>query len=622
MKSTLHRLLTIFLSLLLLLSMVACTSDKKEPATDTTVQETESEQPAESGIPAFLDGAYSVKLIYAAKASFYEKELRVNVSDLFKDTTGIAPPVLSDATPDGEPRYDGPAILIGETSYEESQSVYRELGENNACIRLVGNKLVLACRNEDTSIELLITLRELLSTHATKDKIVLTEDWNTAFDITFNADGNATFDSTDLIRSAPLPTDLMGREYDAGQGSSLYIRGNAVRATFNTVCEALAKNGMRLYTSNAIGNNLFITYVTQTQIAHVIYLPNVQEVRTAIDKRGEGANGFALTGLSGENTYQAVASPCMTLVEIENADWPGGLSMIFKLSDGRFFVIDSGIGGRKDNDGSSSGWIWASLAKHADDPNNIRVAAWLITHTHSDHAGGLIDMARGWYENAEGRHSVMPKNCTEIITIEKLIYNQPANMSKFGRGGWINEIIEAFDIKEVVKAHPGQELWFADLKLTVYTTQDLLVELDSSINDLNEYSVVTMIEFNGKRILSLGDADPRNNAISAKLYQNELKADVIQVSHHGYGDTGAKVVNELCNPDIVLWPVAKDEFSNTNCKFQKINEIFLKKENYAPHGGNITFDSQWNSTLIPNAELLEMIPTCDCGCGKKSSTAT
>ena len=85
MKLTLHRLLSLLLSLLLLLSMVACTSDEKEPATDTTVQETESEQPAESGIPAFLDGAYSVKLIYAAKASFYEKELRVNVSNLFKD---------------------------------------------------------------------------------------------------------------------------------------------------------------------------------------------------------------------------------------------------------------------------------------------------------------------------------------------------------------------------------------------------------------------------------------------------------------------------------------------------------------------------------------------------------
>lgn len=622
MKPSLHRFLPLLLSLLLLLSMAACASEEKEPPTDTTVHETESEQPEESGIAAFLDGAYSVKLIYASRAPFYEKELRVNVTDLLKDTTGVVPPTQSDAEAEGETRYDGPAILIGETSYEESQSVYRELGENNACIRLIGNKLVLACCNEDTSTKVLIALRELLAKHATTDKIVLTEDWNTEIDITFNADGNATFDSADLIQSVPLPTELMGREYDAGQGSSLYIRSGAVRATFDTVCDALAENGMKLYTSNAIGNNLFITYVTKTQIAHVMYFPNVKEVRTAIDKRGEGADGFALTGLSGENTYQAVASPCMTLVEIENADWPGGLSMIFKLSDGRFFVIDSGIGGRKDNDGSSSGWIWASLAKHADDPNNIRVAAWLITHTHSDHAGGLVDMARGWYENAEGRHSVMPKNCTEIITIEKLIYNQPANMSKFGRAGWINEIIEAFDIKEVVKAHPGQELWFADLKLTVYTTQDLLVEVDSSIDDLNEYSVVTMIEFNGKRILSLGDADPKNNAMSAKLYQNELKADVIQVAHHGYGDTGAKEVNELCNPDIVLWPVAKDEMVNANCKQKEINKIFLSKENYAPHGGNITFDSNWNCTLIPNAELLEMIPICDCGCGKKSSTAT
>ena len=112
------------------------------------------------------------------------------------------------------------------------------------------------------------------------------------------------------------------------------------------------------------------------------------EIRTAVDKRGEGDEGFALSGLSGDNVYSRTGESLMTLVEIENSDWPGGMCMIFKLADGSFFVVDSGVGGR-DNDGSSSGWVYASLAKHADDPDNIVVSTWLITHIHSDHAGGL-----------------------------------------------------------------------------------------------------------------------------------------------------------------------------------------------------------------------------------------
>ena len=430
----------------------------------------------------------------------------------------------------------------------------------------------------------------------------------------FNMQKNERFDSEGLPLLAELPD--LGQCYDAGQGAYTYIKKDADIYDFHTLMDELEALGLKYYTGNAIGKNLFATYLTETQIVHLMFFYEWGEIRTSVDPRGEGLDGFSLAGLSGDNVYERTGSSLMTLVEIENADWPGGMCMIFKLADGSFFVVDSGVGGR-DNDGSSSGWVYASLAKHADDPDNIVVSTWLITHIHSDHAGGLLDLARGWYETSDGEHKVMPEGAKEKIKIERIIYNQPADMSKFGRSGWMAEIIEAFGVRDVVKAHPGQEFFIADLTLTVYGSQDLLIEMSGKIDSHNEQCVVTKIDFNGKTLLSLADAEPRENERLAEIYGANLKSDIIQTAHHGYGNTGAKEVNELCNPDIVLWPVARGEMESAGVLTHPINEIFLDKDNYAPHGGNIDFDENWCAG--DPYSVIGSIPACSCGCGGKSS---
>ena len=211
----------------------------------------------------------------------------------------------------------------------------------------------------------------------------------------------------------------------------------------------------------------------------------------------------------------------------------------------------------------------------------------------------------------------MPEGAKDKIQINRIIYNQPADMSKFGRSGWMTEIIEAFGVKNVVKAHPGQEFFIADLTLTVYGSQDLLIEKSGKIDSHNEQCVVTKIDFNGKTLLSLADAETWENERLAEIYGESLKSDIIQTAHHGYGNTGAKEVNELCNPDIVLWPVATYEMVDANVKTHPINAIFLDKQNYAPHGGNVDFDENW--VAGDPYSVLELIPDCSCGCGKKSS---
>lgn len=571
-------------------------------------------------IPIFANGAYTAKLIRGENANAIEKDLYNQIKDLLKKLTGVNPELTTDYVAKGAEKYNGPAILIGETNYSESKSAYNALGAGEASATLAGNKYVIAATSEDAAKKIISSFQTTLSKNATKDAITIDSKWKLTIKGTADAPsgGNETFDATGLIKTATLPN--LGTGYGSGQGSKTYIKNNADKNTFNTLCKEIEAKGLKKYTSNSIGTNLFATYVTQTQIVHVMFFPNKKQIRTAVDKRGTGTAGFALPGLSGENKYTKKANNSLTLCEIENADWPGGLCMIFKLADGRFFVVDSGIGGRKDNGGSSCGWVYASLAKHADDPKNIRVAAWLITHIHSDHAGGLLDIARGWYQKSGSstKHKSMPQEAKQWIKIDKIIYNAPDNLPDSDREGWMNEIINAFGIKNVIKAHPGQVLYISDLTLTIYASQDLIVEKNGSISNTNEHSIAARAIFNGKSIMILGDTFPKVNKEIGDIYKEQLKSDILQVSHHGYNNTSAATVNKYCNPSIVLWPVSTGDMRRENVLYVAVNAPLKGKTNYAPHGGNVFFDHTWKKSMISNSTILNMIPKCPC-CGKRSS---
>ena len=430
MKHLWIKLISILLVLVTFASVLAsCNTTEPGDASDSDgtgdVGATEPIIDAEGVMTVFANGAYNARLIRGEMASQFERDVYNQIKDLFKRRTGINPSIETDFVAAGEEKYNGPAILIGETNYEESKAAYKKLGEGEATAALVGNKYVIAFSTQDSVDSLVNALKTNLNKKASKTEIKITSEWDQNVKLQYHVSGNETFDDSGLKSSASLPGNL-GTKYDAGQGSYTYVKSNASQQTFDDACAAAETNGFKKYTTNTIGDNKFATYVTQTQILHFMFFPNKNELRTAIDKRGVGTNGFVLPGLSGENKYAATKNSLMTLVEIENASWPGGMCLIFKLCDGRFVIVDSGVGGR-DNDGSSSGWVYATLAKHADNPKNIQVAAWIITHVHSDHAGGLVDMARGTYnttypiDNEQVKtHNVMPRECKEWIKIDTL----------------------------------------------------------------------------------------------------------------------------------------------------------------------------------------------------------
>ena len=377
--------------------------------------------------------------------------------------------------------------------------------------------------------------------------------------------------------------------YDQGQGSKLYVAENIEGIdTFKAYLQDVTEAGYKPYTSNVIGDNCFATFTGHGKIVNVMYTPHYSEIRVVTDLESE----FSLPGLESENVYTALAScdPSLTLVSNYQMGWPGRMGYVFQLSDGSFFIIDGGYTrGKNSQDhlvttplitsggASSAPYLIELLEEFAPDKNNIVIAGWLITHMHEDHFGAFIDISNmSEYKDAKSR-----------MTIEKLIYNQssmddirktddyksPTYTENEALCLLFNHAVDSWgtNIEKKIKAHPGQKFFLRDLTLTVYTSQDLLhasKNFDPWVTGtgadltqtkyVNNTSLVTMIEFCGKKALFLADSSAANNPyVVAPLYGSVLdEINIVQVAHHGYADTDAKSVYEALgeNLELVLWP--------------------------------------------------------------------
>ena len=156
-----------------------------------------------------------------------------------------------------------------------------------------------------------------------------------------------------------------------------------------------------------------------------------------------------------------------------------------------------------------------------------------------------------------------------------------------------------------MKAHPGQKIYVRDLTLTIYSSPDLVLPMKVTFTDLNDLCNVAMVDYMGKRALFMGDSDTIPNPIIARNYNDTLKADILQLAHHGYGDTNAGVVYDYVHPSIVFWPVCDEHYNDGNgsgTQFIGFNQRFFKAgiANYIAGDLNMTITDF--ETWLPEPE--------------------
>jgi len=405
------------------------------------------------------------------------------------------------------------------------------------------------------------------------------------------------YDKEEPENPADIP-DYNGEKFDfenilVGQQSVMNVVKRTDEAGYRKYLAALETAGYEFYADNKIGDNLFATYINDTHIVNVSYIKVFEQVRVTVDDRSI----FGLPGLASENQYEDTADCSLTLLSDTSVRWPGRMGYVYKLADGSFFIIDGGYTKIGDHGNSSQPYIMSVLEKYADDPNDIRVAAWLITHVHEDHFGGFVDMSRD-------------KDVLDRITVEKIIYNSPSldALSEQSENGsalvsWgriLNKAIEAWEPESIIKAHPGQVFHLRNLKLTIYHSHELLLysrlnlgnadSLWRNISVHNNTSIVSMVDFMDKSALYLADSSAVTNTyVLDPVYGTAMDCDIVQVAHHGYGDTSAGNIYKHITPEIVFWPVCKGHYDGKN------NDGSIYYENGGAYNGvvNVGFNKKY-----------------------------
>lgn len=166
------------------------------------------------------------------------------------------------------------------------------------------------------------------------------------------------------------------------------------------------------------------------------------------------------------------------------------------ICDGKAMLIDAGVAGAADD-------VLDALEEYGVTELEYVVA----THPHADHIGGM----RKVIKETDVKHVLMPDVTHDSSTFEKLLL-----------------MIEQKGL-EIDVPQPGDSFTLGSAQCTV------LAPIGSEYSDLNDYSIVIMVEFAGRRVLFSGDSDrPSHGEMMQKW--TDLSADVYKVAHHGSAD--------------------------------------------------------------------------------------
>ena len=178
----------------------------------------------------------------------------------------------------------------------------------------------------------------------------------------------------------------------------------------------------------------------------------------------------------------------LTFVDVGEGD------CMLLVCDNEAMLIDAG-------DEDHAGAVTRCLAEH----NVTRLAYVLATHPHADHIGGMKKVLKKVDEVGQ---FLMPNVSHDTATYEKLL--------------------DTLEEREIPVSVPsvGDKYTVGSATLTVLSPREHVYK-----DDLNDYSVVVMVEYVGKKILLSADTGPEPQ--NEMMLAGDLSCDVYKVAHHG-----------------------------------------------------------------------------------------
>ncbi len=330
--------------------------------------------------------------------------------------------------------------------------------------------------------------------------------------------------------------------FDSFEASKSYyvIVHGASSGDYEEYVDTLKLAEFECYDEKTINGNDFATY---TDGYNIVTLSRVRYTDPDTQDKYAGAAGL------GTVSYMSIAIDCVensalpareknagkiTNVQLTTIDTECGY--VIRLEDGRFVVIDGGFG-------ENARIVYDIIKSQNKLSGNPVIAAWLITHGHSDHIGAILEFTKSYSKKA---------------TIESVIHNLPAFSLYDGKNNLemdvanqkavaaalktvsenlYKQMASYYPSADVIVAHAGQKFELPGMTIDILFTSENLYR--KQMRDTNMSSVIYSLTGSAGRMIILGDQQESGCAILNAIYGKTLKCDIVQVAHHGYngGDT-------------------------------------------------------------------------------------
>ena len=190
----------------------------------------------------------------------------------------------------------------------------------------------------------------------------------------------------------------------------------------------------------------------------------------------------------------------------------GKADSILVICDGETMLVDAGEAETVDY-----------VVSYAKKQGIARLDYIVATHPHMDHIGGMPEVIKRF---TPGMCYISPR--THTTNAFMLLINN----------------LEAYGV-ETVMPKVGQKAAIGAATITFYAPNR------DDYKEMNDSSLVFMLEYQGVRILFAADAESESESdmLDGEL---SLRADVLKVAHHGSNSSSKKAFIEAVNPDYAV----------------------------------------------------------------------
>ena len=336
--------------------------------------------------------------------------------------------------------------------------------------------------------------------------------------------------------------------------SSVFVAEDAPLSLFDSYVDLLHSHGFEKKEAWVRGENRYAAFCKESLGVFLHYFGAIGELSLVWE---EDCRYFAYEDADLPKTLR----PQISQMHLEDF----GMSYVIRLGDGRFVIIDGGCGFPPDTD-----ILRAHLREDCEDDRPV-IAAWIMTHPHSDHYLAFNFFMERFGEEIDVQKVLLHFPDADDIEHYPKLTNSDRRLP-YSTAASVNVPL-MYDLAQKAGAqiymlHTGQTYRVGDAVFEVLACMENTIHHSKNINAI---SLVLRMTLGGQVTLWCTDASMSISRLPER-YGNALKADILQIPHHGFqcGTAEAEIVAyDLIRPEICFLPVSEYNAFTHFCTFRE-----------------------------------------------------